>query len=321
MPADVIELVCAADARFLPHAAAMLLSAIAETGSPIRVHLLHHDALPVAMVDALRQMLNRSDTVLCTYAIPDSQVHEAIGNSQPYSYWYRVLFPQLAPTLDKALYLDCDIIVVDDLTPLWQQDISSHLWGAVCNPLYPSMKPWPITDLGLPTLGHYVNSGVLLMNLARMRDMCVVENFHDYVSHHPKINCPDQDAINALFYSQCLLLHPRWNLQTTFYELTPRHIPVPIAQIREALARPAVVHFISISKPWHYLSKHPLRHLYAQYRAHTPWPNYELEGSEFVYRLIRPLPAAWQYRAFDWLSAAKSLNRRIRHLVSPNPAG
>lgn len=317
MSTETLELVCAADERFLPHAAAMLLSAIEKAQMPVRVHFLHDDGLSTDMLAALRRMLDASATPLRTYAISDQMVREKIGESRPYSYWYRLLFPELAPNLDKALYLDCDILVVNDLLPLWQTDISAYLWGAVCNPLYPSMEPWPLVELGLPTLADYVNSGMLLMNLARMRDENILEKFRGYVAQHPKINCPDQDAINALFYKQCLMLHPRWNLQTTFYELAPRHIPVPAEKIREALADPAIVHFISISKPWHYLSRHPLRHLYAQYRARTPWPDYELEGREFIYRLIRPLPPSLQYRVFDWLVAAKALKRRVATLLSP----
>lgn len=320
MSAATLELVCAADERFLPHAAALMLSVVDKTRAPVRVHFLHHDGLSVGMLESLREMLNGVGAQLRTYGISDALVREKIGESRPYSYWYRLLFPQLAPDLGKALYLDCDIIVVDDLVPLWQMDISGYLWGAVCNPLYPSMDPWPLTELELPGLAQYVNSGMLLMNLARMREERVVEKIQGYVGSRTKIRCPDQDTINALFYQQCLMLHPRWNLQTTFYELSPRQIPVPSEQIREALANPAVVHFISISKPWHYLSRHPLRHLYAQYRAKTPWPDYELEGREFIYRLIRPLPPTWQYRAFDWLVAAKALKRRVTSLVSSSPA-
>jgi lipopolysaccharide biosynthesis glycosyltransferase len=320
MSAETLELVCAADERFLPHAATMLLSVIEKTRAPVRVHFLHRDGLSAGAIDLLKQMLDASGTPLQTYAISDEMVRQKIGESRPYAYWYRLLFPELAPDLDKVLYLDCDIIVVDDLMPLWRMDISDYLWGAVCNPLYPSMEPWPLSDLGLPTLGDYVNSGMLLMNLARMREERVIEKIRGYVSQHAKINCPDQDTINALFYRQCLMLHPRWNLQTTFYELAPRQIPVPAEQIREALANPAIVHFISISKPWHYLSRHPLRHLYAQYRAKTPWPDYELEGREFIYRLIRPLPPTLQYRVFDWLVAAKSLKQRMAKFASSGRA-
>lgn len=320
MNGPMLDLVCAADERFLPHAAVLMLSVIEKTSMPVRVHFLHQDGLSGDMLLALQKMLDAKGAGLKTYGISDALVRERIGESRPYSYWYRLLFPELAPDLDRALYLDCDVIVVDDLAPLWQMDIGDHLWGAVCNPLYPSMDHWPLTELGLPSLAEYVNSGVLLMNLAQMRAEGVVEKIRGYVAERPKIRCPDQDTINALFYRQCVMLHPRWNLQTTFYELSPRQIPVPAAQIREALANPAVVHFISISKPWHYLSRHPLRHLYAQYRAKTPWPDYELEGDEFIYRLIRPLPPTLQYRVFDWLVAARSMKKRMAKLVSTGQA-
>lgn len=319
MNGERIELVCAADARFLPHIATMLLSAIDKSSSLMRVHFLHHDVMTEAVVEPLRNLLARSGAELCSYGISDDFVRREIGESRPYSYWYRLLFAQLAPSLDKALYLDADIIVTDDLTPLWQQDISGYLWGAVCNPLYPSMEPWPLTELGMPSLARYVNSGVLLMNLQRMRREAVTARFRDYVSAHAHIHCPDQDTINALYHDRCLLLHPRWNLQTTFYELPTASIPVDAIQIREALARPAVVHFISISKPWHYLSKHPLRALYAHYRAQTPWPNYDLEDRNWLNSLLRPLPAVWQYRAFDWIAAVRTLKARLSWLLKNLP--
>ena len=41
------------------------------------------------------------------------------------------MMPHLSPDMHKALYLDCDIIVLGSIRPLWDTDISDYALAAV----------------------------------------------------------------------------------------------------------------------------------------------------------------------------------------------
>jgi lipopolysaccharide biosynthesis glycosyltransferase len=233
--------------------------------------------------------------------------------------WCRVFLPELLTNLDKVVYLDSDLIVTDSLVPLWETDISGHLLAAVTNPLYPFMPDWPTQVLGLPDRRQYFNSGVLLMNLASMRTAGCTEELRRYARNHPDNRCPDQDALSALFHSWRLPLHPRWNVQTTLFDLPASLLPFSPAQVQEALEAPAVIHFIGPFKPWQYLCRHPLQQLYFDHLEQTPWPVRPLEGRTPVNVLLRPLPLIWQERLLRWawmLRPTFARLRRVRRAVA-----
>ena len=86
---------------------------------------------------------------------------------------------------DKALWLDVDTIVCDDLTPLWNTDMTGKWWAAVEE----------VNGTYRPFGEHYYNSGVSMFNLKQMRADKITEKMV------AAINCirfpfPDQDVLN-----------------------------------------------------------------------------------------------------------------------------
>ena len=92
-------------------------------------------------------------------------------HSYPLSAYSRLKIPSLFPHLKKILYLDCDIIVRNSLTPLWNTNINNHLFGAAKDLFSSSNKGFSHkAQLGMPRSATYFNSGVLLMNLEKLRN-------------------------------------------------------------------------------------------------------------------------------------------------------
>ena len=99
--------------------------------------------------------------------------------------YYRLLLPELLPQYDKCLYLDSDIIVVGDVSEIYdaqKQDV--WLTGVVAgNPALSSLKGQErlvhSRKLGINTIDTYVNAGVLVFNLKAMRDYDLVKAFMD----------------------------------------------------------------------------------------------------------------------------------------------
>ena len=83
--------------------------------------------------------------------------------------WYRSRMCDVAPDEPRVLYLDCDVLVVQDLTTLWSVELDDdHLFAAVTDPSY-SRSDADLERLGLPPGAPHFNSGVMLMDLERMR--------------------------------------------------------------------------------------------------------------------------------------------------------
>src|SRR5207253_2694079 len=128
---------------------------------------------------------------------------------------------------------------------------------------------------------------------------------------------PDQDALNALCSRRHVSLHPRWNAQTSLWDLPTHQLPFSPDEIRETRASPAIVHFIGPFKPWHYLCTHPYRARYFEHLAATPWPAAEVERRTVVNRALRHLPPDWRYRSLRARgSVAKWGAHRYRRLAA-----
>jgi lipopolysaccharide biosynthesis glycosyltransferase len=299
-----MDIACSADAGFLPHVSAMLHSLLTHAGRPVRIHLMHGAELPRDGCAKVGAVAARFGAGLRFLPVPEALLEGFPREQFHVAAWYKILLPLLLPELPRALYLDADMIVADDLAPLWNTDLQGQAFGAVTNPLYPFMRPWPRLDLGLDEPRDYLNSGVLLLDLQRMRDEDSVGALRRYAAAHAHNSCPEQDALSAVLRQRRLHLHPRWNVQNTLFELPPHQLPFSEAQVGEALRQPAIIHFIGPFKPWHYLCRHPRRALYFEHLRGTPWPVLPLQERTWFNRLLRPLPLAAQHRVLqfrqDW---------------------
>jgi lipopolysaccharide biosynthesis glycosyltransferase len=194
--------------------------------------------------------------------------------------WYRIFLPELCGDVDRILYLDADLLVIDSLAPLWELDLTGSWVGAVTNVFQHNHVHRP-QALGLAGPEVYFNAGVLLMNLAEMRRDGCTEALRSYaVENAPQLGWRDQDALNVVLGSRRLALHPRWNCMNSVL-LFPQSADVFGAEaVREAREDPAIRHFEgpADNKPWHVLCERDLRELYLQHRRATPWPRVRREG-------------------------------------------
>ncbi|HUP91359.1 MAG TPA: glycosyltransferase family 8 protein [Solimonas sp.] len=313
-----IELACIADGGYLRHTGAMLHSALAHSpGERFSVCVLHGNPIPEQERAKLQQVTQAFGARLRFELVDDQRAAQFPCGYFPRAVWLRILLPELLPQAERVLYLDSDLIVTGDLAPLWATDLGDHLLAAVTNPFYPFMPDHPRLHLGIKDPRDYFNSGVLLMNLARMRAEGTSSRLCEFARTRPGNPYPDQDALNEVCRGRWLHLHPRWNVQSTLFELAPAQLPLPPQQVAEALAQPALVHYIGPFKPWHYLCRHPLQALYFEHARATPWGAPALEGQTPRNAVLRRLPLAWIDR---WFRLERLAGRAWRRLRPGEPA-
>lgn len=308
-----LHVACAADAAYLPHCAAMLHSLL-DRHPDAHVHFLHDPEMPAGTLAPLARMVAGQGGEFHPHRIPPEWVSGLPRlRAIPPLMWYRIYLPDLLPDLDRVLYLDCDMLVVDDLAPLWRTPLEGWYVAAVSNVLERDARDWP-QRLGMARPEDYFNSGLLLLNLAALRRDGMAARLAAF-GRAPgrRLKWPDQDALNALLGERRLPLHPRWNCQNSLFYYPDARRTFGAEAVAEAVRDPAILHFEGggIVKPWHYLSRHPYRARYLEHRRATPWPEMTPEGRTAFHRLLRPLPTPWTIAI---LRARHRLRRRLRSL-------
>lgn len=155
--------------------------------------------------------------------------------------YYRLFIADLFPEYDQGLYLDADTIVNVDVAQLVQQPLGKNLIGAVPDAFIcsdPRARRYAEEAVGVDP-DHYINSGVLLLNLKAMRAEQFSQHFLKLLNrYHFQLIAPDQDYLNGICYGRTHYLATKWNQQT-------EHV-LPLT------GEPAIIHYNLFGKPWCY---------------------------------------------------------------------
>lgn len=178
------------------------------------------------------------------------QVDESIFTSLPLSHWvtvqawFRIKLPDMCQDLDKILYLDCDTLVLGDLSELFSIDLSDKYLAGVKD-VWGVNKYCARLDM---KSGVYVNSGMLLFNAEYCRKEGFFDKIVDFANNNAKIiEFCDQDSINKIADENKIVLHPKFNFMDTwwrggYYEFEGREEE----EYLEAKEKPVIAHLTGL---------------------------------------------------------------------------
>lgn len=155
--------------------------------------------------------------------------------------YFRLFIPAMFPQYDKAIYVDGDVVVADDIAKLFDIDIGDNFIGA-CNDLsiadVPPLVSYTVNAVGVKA-HEYINSGVLLMNLKKLREAKFEEHFLNLLNtYHFDSIAPDQDYINAILNGKIYYLDKA-------FDAMPNNA-------RPECENPVIIHYNLFEKPWCY---------------------------------------------------------------------
>ena len=155
--------------------------------------------------------------------------------------YFRLFIPAMFPQYDKGIYIDSDVVLTDDIAKLYSIDIGDNFIGA-CNDLsiadIPPLVAYTENAVGVKK-EEYINSGVLLMNLKKMRECDLEGHFLNLLNtYHFDSIAPDQDYLNAMCNGK-------------IYYLDESRDAMPNAE-KPPLEHTNLVHYNLFSKPWCY---------------------------------------------------------------------
>lgn len=158
------------------------------------------------------------------------------------SIFYRLFIPSLFKGIDRAVYLDCDIVLNDDIAKMYFEDMGENILGAVTDETIapiPEFREYTESVIGTP-LGEYFNSGVLLINAKKFREEKIEEKFIYLINKYNfRTVAPDQDYLNYLCRDRIKYLERGWN-----------KMPHKASRFDGKDVR--LVHYNMFEKPWRY---------------------------------------------------------------------
>ncbi len=154
--------------------------------------------------------------------------------------YYRLFIASLFPEYDKIVYLDCDLVVLGDVSELYNTDLGESIIGAAPEQFVQNtdeFRAYAEKALGVDPDG-YVNAGVLVISLDKFREHRIEERFIDLISSYDfDLLDPDQAYINFLCSGKIHMLPNGWNKE-------PMELPCE--------GRKNIVHYALYKKPWQY---------------------------------------------------------------------
>ena len=173
-------------------------------------------------------------------------------NRYPKQIYYRLAAPLLLPgALDRVLYLDVDLVVINSLQELYHTDFEGNYYIA-CSHVGDALTKLNQLRLGVEEDVPYINTGVMVMNLPLLRQNLSLEQIRQTAlkKMHTFV-LPDQDILTVMHGEHIKLVDTlRYNLSDRLiraYNADPRNNRIDLQWVRE---HGVILHFYGKNKPW-----------------------------------------------------------------------
>lgn len=259
------------------------------------------------MIDGMKNVSVRYFNVNSCYKKYDESIFFTIGHFKLENY-NRIFIPDIFHNYEKIIYLDSDIVVLDDISNLYNINLDDNLVGAAPDiEIIRNRKEYfdyCENELRIDSVFDYFSSGVMLFNIKEVMkidfsELCIKELRRIKIPR-----CVDQCILNAVCKNRIKYIDVNWNIQyhipyidTKYKENLPEKY---LKKYTDALANPKILHFTSANKPWNNFEV-SATNVFWEYAKMTP----------FYEQII----CANSTRAVNWLTF---LNKRVEFLEWKN---
>lgn len=203
----------------------------------------------------------------------------------------RLFLTEILPDeIERVLYLDSDTVIEGSLRTLWNTEMEEYYLAGVDDCLSKNYRRL----VGLKKNGTYINSGMLLINLKKWREDCVIDRFINIIREkNGYFVFNEQTILNSVFEEKIKILPQKYNVNSLvflfeYHELMRLRRPYKFSYSEEeyydAKENPVITHytgnFLVRRRPWVLESDHPHVKEFLNYRNMTPWRNEPLARDE-----------------------------------------
>ena len=297
---DVINIVLASDDNYAQHVAVLAASVLSNTKAKVNIHLLS-DAVSKERLTLINNTVQSRGSTLRVYDMSSYDCFDNLFTSGHISKaaYFRLDIANILPEeVNKVIYMDVDLLVLQDIAELWQYDLQGRPLAAV--PDYGIMASKRLMKqkqnvIGLPMDSLYFNSGVVIMDLEQWRK-------HGYAKQVIELaaagNLPhhDQDALNKVFMGNWTALPLKWNVIPPVFNLFSKILLNGDLRKNAIAARKdkAILHFAGRYKPWEFDLHRGFNDAYYFYLHKTkfadvkmPQPGKNMKGKSIARQMVR----------------------------------
>ena len=213
----------------------------------IRFYLINSD-FPNEWIKQLNKRLEKFDSEIINCRVTSEQISR-YKTDISYTVFLRYFVADFVKE-DKALYLDCDLVVTKNLDDLFATDIQDYPLAAV-------------RDFGgRAYFGREMfNAGVLLINNVLWKQENMTQKLIDLTNEwHDKVDQADQSILNMFFENRWLELDFDYNHIVIHKQFTDYRLPV-------GQDYPGIIHYLSHRKPWKDLAAQTYRDVWWYYHG------------------------------------------------------
>lgn len=238
------------DENYIPYLNVMLVSLLRSNPDEyFSIYLLHSSVREQALTKTRRILGRRGE--LTAIPVSDAGLENAPTTSRyPFEIYYRIFAARYLPQqLDRILYLDPDLIVNKPLRELYTIPMKDYFFAAASH-TGPVLRKLNEVRLDMEEESPYINSGVMLMNLALLRKEQRLEDVFDFIEKKKfLLFLPDQDIISSLYGSRIYPLDTfRYNMtETLFQRYAAFEKTIDLDWVRK---NSVIIHYCGRNKPW-----------------------------------------------------------------------
>lgn len=197
--------------------------------------------------------------------INDKELDKApVTKRYPKEMYYRILASYYLPKkVDKILYLDPDLVVINKIDKLYKTNLDNYYFAAASH-IWGMLQTFNRIRLRMRNDDIYINSGVMLMNIKLLRQEQNKEDVYDFIRKNKNnLMLPDQDVISGLYANKILPLDPY------VYNMTEKLLKqtyfMPHISERWIEDNSVIIHYCGRNKPWNKNYKGCLNKFYEYY--------------------------------------------------------
>lgn len=204
--------------------------------------------------------------------------------------FYRLLISEFLPeTVERALYMDTDIIVDKSLKEMYNIDLNNNYIAACIDTEVSDL--YDNDRLHINDANVYFNSGIILFDVKRIKTdgIMSIQVINECLKKYSnKLLFPDQDLLNILFAGKTLIMeHRKYNFLCARSRHTNR-------LLRMYGRKAAIFHYGGETwhRPWNYNYVGKFGDKFWSYAVNTPYGK-EISKSRTINKILKPLFIIW----------------------------
>jgi lipopolysaccharide biosynthesis glycosyltransferase len=182
----------------------------------------------------------------------DSLLQGAPTSSRyPLEIYYRLFAAKVLPeSVSRILYLDPDIVVINCLQELYGTDFGDAYFVGATH-VRNFLRNLNMIRCKAKKNSHYLNTGVLLMNIEKLREEQNVQDVYDFIEKYKfLLTLPDQDIIFGLYGDRVKLVdYLKYNLSDRIL-MRERFLTKKKYDVDWVRKNSVIIHYCGRNKPW-----------------------------------------------------------------------